>query len=81
MTTGDPGRPDYIVIRPAADLPDGWLPVELDGKWVDRTSLPTRDQIQGSPAVQFGTAVAVPSGRFEIREHDGAIAEVYEIRP
>jgi hypothetical protein len=64
--------PDYVVIRPAADLPSGSLPQDLDGKWFDRS------QLQESRL--FGEAVAVPSGRFEVRD-DGAVAEVYEVRP
>lgn len=33
-------EPDYMVIRPAADLPDGFLPDGMDGKWFDRSQLP-----------------------------------------
>lgn len=67
-------EPDYIVIRPAPDLPPGFLPAHLDGRWYDREDIPWR--------AGYGPndAVAVPSGRFEVRD-DGAVAEVYEIRP
>lgn len=66
-------EPDYVVIRAAADLPPGFLPESLDGKWFDRSDLPMSD---GS----MPAGVAVPSGRFETRE-DGAVAEVWEVRP
>jgi hypothetical protein len=58
-------KPDYVVIRPAPDLPDGFLPEELNGRWFDRTEMIDR------PGV-LGLAVAVPSGRFEVRDYDGA---------
>ena len=64
---------NYIVVRPATDLPPGFLPPEMDGRWFDVEQLP--------PAWgDLGMAVAVPSGRFEVRD-DGAVAEVYEVRP
>ena len=67
-------EPDYVVIRPAADLPEGFLPPSWDGKWFDRATLPETY----APITTGG--VAVPSGRFEVRE-DGAVAEVWEVRP
>jgi hypothetical protein len=67
--------PDYVVIRPHPDLPAGFLPPSLDGKWFDRSTLPF-----GFASGTSGTAVAVPSGRFEVRD-DGAVAEVYKVRP
>lgn len=78
-------HPDYVVIRPAADLPPGFLPPELDGKWFDAATMPKRF---GDPrgnyvtesGVTVGEAVAIPSGRFEVRD-DGAVAEVWEVRP
>ncbi|PZG16486.1 hypothetical protein C1I95_17595 [Micromonospora craterilacus] len=63
-------EPDYVVVRPHPDLPAGFLPPDLDGRWFDRSAL----------RLGSGTAVAVPSGRFEVRD-DGAVAEVYEVRP
>lgn len=65
----------YIVIRAHPDLPDGFLPPDLDGKWFDADKLP--------PASRFavGTAVAVATDRFERRDPDGATARVYEVRP
>lgn len=64
--------PDYVVVRASPDLPDGFIPPDLDGKWFDRATLPV--------SFAQGTAVAVPSGRFEVRD-DGAVAEVWELRP
>jgi hypothetical protein len=66
--------PNYIVIRPAPDLPPGFLPSQLDGRWYDGNAIPHGARLQ------VGGAVAVPTGRFEVRD-DGAVAEVYEVRP
>jgi hypothetical protein len=66
---------NLIVVRPAPDLPPGFLPADLDGKWFDVSLMP-----EGIESFSYGDAVAVPSGRFETRE-DGAVAEVYEVRP
>lgn len=66
--------PDFVVIRPAPGLPPGFFPPELDGKWFDRESFPTR---VGPPVEHAVTPV--PTGRFEYRD-DGAVAEVYEVR-
>lgn len=68
-------EPDYIVVRAAPNLPPGFLPRGLDGKWFDRATLPE----QHGP-YQWGDSVAVATGRFEARD-DGAVAEVFEIRP
>jgi hypothetical protein len=73
--------PDYVVIRPAADLPAGFLPADLDGKWFDRSTLPTwivRDRTGLAKDAGPG-GVAVPAGRFEVRD-DGAVAEVFEVQ-
>ena len=75
-------EPDYIVIRPAADLPPGLLPERGNGRWYDRSSLRQADQEQSINAlIQYGGGVAVATGRFETRDYDGAVAEVYEVRP
>lgn len=66
--------PDYVVLRPAPDLPAGFLPEYWDGLWIDYSVL------LPNLHVQIDGAVAVPSGRFEQRD-DGAVAEVYEVRP
>jgi hypothetical protein len=68
--------PDYVVIRPGVGLPDGFLPADLDGRWYDRATIPTVWRPDGPTE----GAVAVPAGRFEYRE-DGAVAEVWEVRP
>lgn len=69
---------DYIVIRPAPDLPEGFLPASLDGIWYDRNTIPIRLGAYSGPGI--GEGVAVPAGRFEVRD-DGAVAEVWEVRP
>lgn len=70
--------PNYIVIRPHPDLPPGYLPPHLDGRWYDRNEIP---EGFGTPSHDPTETVAVPTGRFEVRDWDGAVAEVYEIRP
>lgn len=68
--------PNYIVIRPAPNLPPGLLPPHLDGYWFDVNAVP-----HGFATQHNGTEVtAVPTGRFEVRDYDGAVAEVYEVR-
>jgi hypothetical protein len=64
----------YAVIRAAVNLPDGFLPPNLEGRWYDLADiLEAREpQIEG--------AVAVATSRFERRD-DGATARVYEVRP
>lgn len=70
---------DYIVIRPAPDLSPGALSSFSDGRWYDRSDFPE------SPGLPIGSVIgkwtAVPSGRFEVRDYDGAVAEVWEARP
>lgn len=68
-------EPDYVVIRPAPDLPPEFLPGYLNGRWYDRAELPW-----GGSSCGWIDAVAVPTGRFEVRD-DGAVAEVFEVRP
>lgn len=65
----------YAVLRAAPDLPDDFMPLNLDGRWYDLDGL-------GAPpeSVDYGGgAVAVATDRFERRE-DGATARVYEFR-
>lgn len=81
-------EPDYVVLRAGLDLPDGWMPPEMDGRWYDRSQFPTRGEAEASAArsefVAAGGAVAIasaaPTSRFEVRD-DGAVAEVWEVRP
>lgn len=70
-------EPDWIVVRPSADLPPGSIPADIDGWWVDRRGWPA----SGTLIHQSGfVARFEPTGRFEVRE-DGAVAEVYEVQP
>ncbi len=70
-------EPDWIVFRPAADLPPDALPPDMDGWWLDRRGLPA----SGTLIHQSGfVARFAPTGRFEVRD-GGAVAEVYEVRP
>lgn len=75
---------DYVVIRRAPDLPADFNIGDFDGKWLDRAQLNIEAAIlRGSLDRLYDGephAVAVPSGRFEVRD-DGAVAEVWEIRP
>lgn len=66
----------YVVIRAAIDLPDGFLPPDIEGRWYSLDMVPKTDD----PEWRFGGAVAVATDRFERRE-DGATARVYEVRP
>jgi hypothetical protein len=73
-------EPDYIVIRPAPDLPVDLSP-RLNGWWYDKAEF--REALAGEgidAVVRHGGFVAVATGRFEVRD-DGAVAEVFEIRP
>lgn len=75
--------PDYIVIRPAPECPPGFLPPSFDGRWYDLADMPQPldpEAAQGR-AVAWGGMAAVPIGRFEIRDYDGAVAAVYEVGP
>lgn len=75
------GDPDYIVLRPGPGLPDGFLPPDLDGRWIDRcTVLSSRPTLPPHLRDAGSEAVAVPTGRFEVREYDGAVAEVWEFQ-
>jgi len=67
---------DYVVIRPAGDLPPRFFPKGWDGLWIDRSHLASKL----IDPEDCSTAVAVPTGRFEVRD-DGAVAEVFEVRP
>lgn len=70
-------EPDFIVIRPASDLAPGSIPAHLDGRWYDRSGIPPKGLAVGG---QKGDLTARPTGRFEVRDSDGAVAEVWEIR-
>lgn len=77
------GDPDYIVLRPGPGLPHGFLPDDMDGRWLDRSQIPVRGTNGPHPPhirEEGLGAVAVPTGRFEVREYDGAVAEVWEFQ-
>lgn len=83
---------DYVVLRAHPDLPPGFLPPELEGRWYDLQRVPFLPSDRaageappppalGGPVASYGPpAVAVPTGRFEVRD-DGAVAEVWEVCP
>lgn len=76
-------EPDYVVIRPAPDLPPGFnFPDRWNGMWLDRSQIP-EDWTPGRtpPGVTTSTMKCVPTGRFEVRDYDGAVAEVWEAHP
>lgn len=74
-------EPDYVVIRAGEGLPDWFLPAGMEGRWIDRRDIPEGPPPGGPLPEGFSESVAVPTGRFEIREWDGAVAEVWEVRP
>jgi hypothetical protein len=69
-------------------MPDEWSIGDWDGRWVDRSVMPTRDPAEVATSSErfraaggaIGSATAVPTGRFESCD-DGAVAEVWELRP
>lgn len=75
-------EPDYIVVRAAPDLPPGYLSPQWDGRWIDRSQLPQPPAPGQHPPGFIGvTMTLTPTGRFEVRNHDGAVAEVWEAHP
>lgn len=76
-------EPDYVVLRAAPGAPDWFLPPRWDGRWIDRSELPPGPPSGWEPP-NDGThaqTVFVPTGRFEVRDYDGAVAEVWEAQP
>jgi hypothetical protein len=73
-------EPDLILLRAPADAPDWFLPPHWDGRWIDRADLPPAPPPGWHPPEHHASATFVPTGRFEVREHDGAVAEVFEAR-
>lgn len=77
-------EPDYVVVRRGPDMPDEWLmPDGLEGKWFDRSAVPVAAPGAPRNAERHTTSSAMaaePTGRFEVRD-DGAVAEVWELRP
>ena len=70
-----PGTTKWIVVRGDHDMPPGFMPPGLDGRWQERDRIPDYPPIFEG---RYSTATAHPTGRVEIRD-DGAIAEVYEM--
>ncbi len=74
--------PDWIVVRPSPDLPPGYLSPKWDGRWIDGSQLPKAPAPgQLPPGFIETTMTLTPTGRFEMRDHDGAVAEVWEAHP
>jgi hypothetical protein len=76
-------EPDYVVLRAAPGAPDWFLPPRWDGRWIDRTALPPPPPDDWTPPDDgtYAEATFVPTGRFEVRDYDGAVAEVFEAQP
>lgn len=73
-------EPDHVVLRAHPDLPVGFLPESAEGLWIDKSTLaPGPLPVRGTYRIG-SEAVAVPIGEFEYRD-DGAVAEIYEVRP
>jgi hypothetical protein len=71
--------PDWIVLRPAPDLPPGHMPAAFDGMWLDRAGyIPDRGAIL-LPDMGLVYGSFTPTGRFEVV--DGVVAEVFEVGP
>lgn len=74
--------PEYIVLRPAPDLPPGVVPADLDGKWFPRGELLTRP---GATRLRLagasGIFLAEATGRTEEDPEGQRTAEVFEVRP
>lgn len=62
----------YVVLRPAAGSP--LVGSVYDGRWIDRPAGGVRRIVMH---VLAGPAVLVPSGAYERRPDDGAVAEVW----
>lgn len=66
-------NPRYIVFRAAPGLT---LPERLEGLWLDARGAGSMFVI---PPDGPTSATAAPTARYEVRESDGAWAEVYEV--
>lgn len=73
--------PRFIVIRAHPDLPKGFLPEELEGRWLDLDELPACKGAWPDEVPVTHEAVAVFTGRMERRSSDGWTARVFEVRP
>jgi hypothetical protein len=68
---------DYIVLRPAADAPEGFLPAHQNGRWLDTRSSSPESRIR---SLGLLGSQALPTDRVEERP-DGAVAQVWEVSP
>ena len=68
---------DYIVLRPAADAPEGFLPAHQNGRWLDCRNTSPESRIRSLGLL--GSHVE-PTDRVEERP-DGAVAQVWEVSP
>lgn len=71
--------PSYAVLR-FESWPTELVPVELEGRWLEvpdpRTTV---DGCDGHEVGAAAAAIARPTGRFEVRPWDGAVAEVWAV--
>lgn len=74
-------EPHYLVVRAHPDLPDGFLPPDWEGRWIERSRIPMGPSVDRPLAPGEGRGVATAIDRYEIRDDDGAVAQVYEVRP
>lgn len=74
-------EPGYLVVRAHPELPDGFLPPDWEGRWIERRDVPFGPSADRPLAPGGGRGVAVAIDRYEMRESDGAVAQVYEVRP
>lgn len=65
-----------IVIRPHPSLPPGYIG-KLEGLWLDLDSMGVRQDYL--PEMLAGWR-AHATGEYEVRDYDGARAEIYEVR-
>lgn len=75
-------EPDYVVLRAAAGAPDWFLPPRWEGRWIDRSEVPADPPGWTPPDDGMHARVEFhPTNRFEVRDWDGAVAEVWEAQP
>lgn len=70
----------YVVFRPAPGVPASFLPESVEGRWEDVHAIPGPGKVYAL-GERVGTATGRATGRFEMRDTDGALAEVYEVGP
>jgi hypothetical protein len=70
---------DYVVIRFADDLPEGAVPAEFNGMWVDVAQLAKDYGLDPQKATVMGHPTVL-TDRQETRD-DGTVGQVCEVRP